>query len=223
MGFGWVWLGGLSARTRAWLDRMVWLTARGAVDAVRYQPRHLDLVVAACGTSQPGMSPSVARWLVETRAQPAVVHVSRLPHAMVRTLARQAARWFGPTASAVVRFFSGALAAAADHAGSLPVERRLVARVHPGLLVPHLHVVAVLAVDMRGFSKLTGALEDTQNLAAFLGSEAGPGTSLVDCGSFRRAGAPPPPGKVVRLRSRKRRQRVETVRLYHGGAGIRGA
>jgi len=257
----------------------------------------------------------------------------------VRTLARQAARWFGPTASAVVRFFSGALAAAADHAGSLPVERRLVARVHPGLLVPHLHVVAVLAVDMRGFSKLTGALEDTQylaelieiylteltevverdrgvvfqytgdgllalflpelagvdgavlldrlvnhtspalhgvfdnlyagwrtewrqsgrpvveiglgaglsfgratigfigpsgkkqfgalgdpvNLAAFLGSEAGPGTSLVDCGSFRRAGAPPPPGKVVRLRSRKRRQRVETVRLYHGGAGIRGA
>jgi len=339
MGFGWIWLGGLSARTRAWLDRMVWLTARGAVDAVRYQPRHLDLVVAACGTSQPGMSPSVARWLVETRAQPAVVHVSRLPHAMVRTLARQAARWFGPTASAVVRFFSGALAAAADHAGSLPVERRLVARVHPGLLVPHLHVVAVLAVDMRGFSKLTGALEDTQylaelieiylteltevverdrgvvfqytgdgllalflpelagvdgavlldrlvnhtspalhgvfdnlyagwrtewrqsgrpvveiglgaglsfgratigfigpsgkkqfgalgepvNLAAFLGSEAGPGTSLVDCGSFRRAGAPPPPGKIFHLRSRKQRQRVETLRLYHGGADVRGA
>src|SRR5439155_265482 len=46
--------------------------------------------------------------------------------------------------------------------------RRLVARVHPGLLVPHLHVVAVLAVDMRGFSKLTGALEDTQYLAELI-------------------------------------------------------
>src|SRR5439155_1413396 len=52
--------------------------------------------------------------------------------------------------------------------------------------------------------KQFGALGDPVNLAAFLGSEAGPGTSLVDCGSFRRAGAPPPPGKVVRLRSRTR-------------------
>src|SRR2546426_8970087 len=131
MGFGWVWLGGLSARTRAWLDRMVWLTARGAVDAVRYQPRHLDLVVAACGTSQPGMSPSVARWLVETRAQPAVVHVSRLPHAMVRTLARQAARWFGPTASAGGRLFSRAPAPAGRPAGSPPLGRRPRPRVPP--------------------------------------------------------------------------------------------
>src|SRR5205823_13428064 len=73
-----------------------------------------------------------------------------------------------PTAWAVVRFFAGALAAAAEHAGRRPVERRLVARVHPGLLVPHLHVVAVLAVDMRGFSKLTGALEDTQYLAELI-------------------------------------------------------
>jgi len=333
---GWVWWGGLSAGVRAWLDRVTWLTARGAVDAVRYQPRHLDLVVA-CSASQPELSPSVARWLVETRAQPTVVHVSRLPHAAVRALARQAARWFGPTASAVVRFLSGALAAAADHAGSLAIEQRLRARAHPGLLVPHPHAVAVLAVDMRGFSRLTGALEDTQylaqlieaylteltavveqhrgvvfqytgdgllalflpelagvdgaalldrlvnhtspelhtvfddlyagwrsewkqsgrqvvdiglgaglsfgratigfigpsgkkqfgaigepvNLAAFLGSEAGPGTSLVDCGSFRRAGGLTPQGKVVRLRSRKRHHRVETLRLYHGGAGLR--
>ena len=337
MRVGWVWWGGLSARVRAWLDRVTWVAARGAVDAVRYQPRHLDLVVA-CGTSQPEVSPSVARWLVETRAQPAVVHVSRLPHAAVRALARQAARWFGPTASAVVRFLSGALAAAADHAGSLAIEQRLRPRVHPGLLVPHPHAVAVLAVDMRGFSRLTGALADTQylaqlieaylteltevveqhrgvvfqytgdgllalflpelagvdgaalldrlvnetspalhagfdvlyagwrsewresgrrvvdiglgaglsfglatigfigpsgkkqfgvigepvNLAAFLGSEAGSGTSLVDCGSFRRAGGVPPQGKVVRLRSRKQHQRLETLRLYHGGAGLVG-
>jgi len=37
--------------------------------------------------------------------------------------------------------------------------------------------------------KQFGALGEPVNLAAFLGSEAGPGTSLVDCGSFRRAGA----------------------------------
>ena len=339
MWVGWVWWGGLSARVRAWLDRVTWVAARGAVDAVRYQPRHLDLVVVACGASQPELSPSVARWLVETRAQPAVVRASRLPHAAVRAIARQAARWFGPTGSALVRFFSGAIAAAADHAGSLAIETRLRARVHPGLLVPHPHAVAVLALDMRGFSKLTGALEDTQylaqlievylteltevvehhrgvvfqytgdgllalflpelagvdgpalldrlvnetspalhgvfdvlyagwrsewresgrqivdiglgaglsfgratigfigpsgkkqfgaigepvNLAAFLGSEASSGTSLVDCASFRRAGGLPPPGKVVRLRSRKRHQQVETLRLYHGGAGLRSA
>src|SRR5207249_3793901 len=168
MWVGWVRWGGLSARVRAWLDRVTWVAARGAVDAVRYQPRHLDLVVVACGTSQPELSPSVARWLVETRAQPAVVRASRLPHAAVRAIARQAARWFGPTGSALVRFFSGAIAAAADHAGSLAIETRLRARVHPGLLVPHPHAVAVLALDMRGFSKLTGALEDTQYLAQLI-------------------------------------------------------
>jgi len=316
---------------------LAWVTARGAVDAVRYQPRHLDLVVA-CGASQPEVSASVAHWLVETRAQPVVIRVSRLPHAAVRALAREAARWFGPTASAVIRWFSGATAAAADHAGSLAIEARLRARVHPGLLVPHPHAVAVLAVDMRGFSRLTGALEDTQylaelveaylteltgvveqhrgvvfqytgdgllalflpelagvdgaalldrlvnqtspalhgvfdllytgwrsewraqgrpvvdiglgaglsfgratigfigpsgkkqfgaigepvNLAAFLGSEASSGTSLVDCASFERAGGLTPPGKVVRLRSRKRHQRVETLRLYHGARAVGG-
>src|SRR2546422_186687 len=147
MGVGWVWWGGLSARVRAWGARVTWVAARSAVDAVRYQPRHLDLVVA-CGTSQPEVSPSVAHWLVETRAQPTVVHVSRLPHAAVRAIARQAARWFGPTASALVRFLSGAIAAAADHAGSLAIEGQLRARGHPGLLVPHLHAVAVLAVAL---------------------------------------------------------------------------
>ena len=71
--------------------------------------------------------------------------------------------------------------------------------------------------------KQFGAIGEPVNLAAFLGSEAGAGTSLVDCASFRRAGGLPPPGKVVRLRSRKRYQRVETLRLYHGGAGLRSA
>jgi len=111
------------------------------------------------------MSPSVARWLVETLAQSRRRTRVAVPHAMVRTLARQAARCFArrPRRSSVLLRRARR---AADHAGSLAVERRLVARVHPGLLVPHLHFVAVLAVDMRGFSKLTGALEDTQYLGA---------------------------------------------------------
>src|SRR5438128_10784501 len=109
MWVGWVRLEGLSARVRAWLDRVTWVAARGAVDAVRYQPRHLDLVVVACGANQPEVSPSVARWLVETRAQPAIVLASRLPHAAVRAIARQAARWLGPPGSALRRFLSGAI------------------------------------------------------------------------------------------------------------------
>lgn len=37
------------------------------------------------------------------------------------------------------------------------------------MLVPHRHVVAVLAVDMRGFSNLTRVLRDTQYLADLVG------------------------------------------------------
>jgi adenylate cyclase len=92
-------------------------------------------------------------------------HLSQLPHAAVRAVAARAAEWFGPTASAVVRFSSGVTAAAADRMSAEPLERRMRASVHPGLLVPHPHEVAVLAVDMRGFSELTRALDDTQYLA----------------------------------------------------------
>jgi class 3 adenylate cyclase len=134
------------------------------VDAVRYRPRHVDLLVA-CGTSQPEVPGPLARWLVTFRRQPTVVHLSGLPHAAVRVLAREAARWFGPLGSVLVRWLSGAAAAAADHAGAATIERSLRARPHPGLLVPHLHAVGVLAIDMRGFSALTRELGDTQYLA----------------------------------------------------------
>jgi class 3 adenylate cyclase len=146
------------------LDRLSWRAALGAVDAVRYRPRHVDLLVA-CGASQPEMAGPLARWLVTVRRQPVVLRVSGLPHAAVRVAAHEAARWFGPLGSVVVRWLSGAAAAAADHAGALTLERPLRARPHPGLLVPHLHAVAVLALDMRGFSALTRELNDTQYLA----------------------------------------------------------
>jgi class 3 adenylate cyclase len=134
---------------------------------VRYQPPHTKLLLA-CNAQQPEVPEGLARWLAETPARPMVRQLSQLPHAAVRALAARAAEWFGPTASAVVRFSSGATAAAADRIGAQPLERRMRASVHPGLLVPHPHDVAVLAVDMRGFSELTRALDDTQYLATMI-------------------------------------------------------
>ena len=257
-----------------------------------------------------------------------------MPHRMVRLVAAEAARWLGPTASAVVRWSSGAVAAAADHAGASTLQQPLRARVHPGMLVPHPHQVAVIAVDMRGFSNLTRVLHDTQyladligeyltemtevieahrgvvfqytgdgllaiflpelagsdsgamferlvreagrelharfdalntrwraewkaseregaaiglgvgmsfgratvgllgpsgkkqfgvigepvNQAAFLCSQAAAGTMLVEREAFARAGAPTPAERVMRLRSKKRHQRIDTICLRYGAA-----
>ncbi len=325
--------GRFSTFWRATYDRLAWSIARRAVDAVRYQPRHLDLVVA-CGLNQPEVTLPVARWVARTRATPAVVTALEVPHRLVRAVARQAADRFGPTASALVRWFSGAVAALADGAGAVTVERPLRTRVHPGLLVPHTHAVAVLAADMRGFSRLTGVLGDTQylsrlieeyltaltdvveqhrgvvfqytgdgllalflpelagsaggpmldrlvnemspalhvafetlyarwrvewfesarsaaaiglglglsygratigfigpagkkqfgvlgdpvNLAALLAAQAHAGVLLVDQASFTRADSPPPAGRVVRIRSSKRRERVPALALRFGAA-----
>lgn len=169
----------LERRWEAAADRVAWVAAREAVEAVRYQPPHLKLLLA-CGTSQPEVPEGLARWLVETPARPAMRQLSQLPHAAVRALAAQAAEWFGPTASAVVRFSSGATAAAADRMGAEPLERRMRASVHPGLLVPHPHDVAVLAVDMRGFSELTRALDDTQYLANLIEEYLSTMTRIVE-------------------------------------------
>jgi len=161
------WPDWLERRWEAAADRVAWVTAREAVEAVRYQPPHLKLLLA-CNACQPEVPQGLARWLAETPARPAVRQLSRLPHAAVRAVASRAAQWFGPTASAVVRFSSGATAAAADRMSAGPLERRMRASVHPGLLVPHPHDVAVLAADMRGFSELTRALDDTQYLSTMI-------------------------------------------------------
>jgi class 3 adenylate cyclase len=316
-------------------DALVFRAVRGAVDAVRYQPQHMALVLA-CGARQPEVPEPVVRWWAGVRVRPGFLRVSGVPHAFVRRAAAIAAQWFGPTGSAVVRWFSGATAAVADHAAARPIERSLRARAHPGLLVPHPHEVAVLAVDMRGFSTLTRELHDTQylsdligdyltaltrvveghggvvfqytgdgllaiflpelagtapaillerlvhemcpvlhqafdglcarwqaewkqngrpdvriglgvglclgpatvgfigaagkkqigvigepvNTAAYLCSQARGGTVLIDCGSFARARSEPPPAKVVRLRSKKAHQRIDTVCLAYG-TGLR--
>src|SRR5439155_15089336 len=104
-----------------------------------------------------------------TRVRPPYLRFGQLPHALVRQVATLATRWLGPTSSAVVRWSSGAIAAAADRAGALPIEHSLRARAHPGMLVPHPHDVVVVAVDMRGFSNLTRELHDTQYLTDLIG------------------------------------------------------
>ena len=101
----------VGAMANRFLDRLVLGAVRGAVEAVRYEPRQLDLLLA-CGASQPGAGTPVARWLAEARGRPAVVNAWALPHAAVRAVAQQAGRWFGPTASALVRWSAGALSRA---------------------------------------------------------------------------------------------------------------
>jgi len=149
-------------------DTLTWLTMRRLVEAVRYQPRHVELLLA-CGASQPGVASPVASWVAAARERPAVARLEGAPYALVRLLSAQALRWFGPTASAVVRWTSGAAAATFDRYGAALVERSLRSRVHPGLLVPHPHAVAVVAIDMRGFSRLTRAIDDTQHVTELIG------------------------------------------------------
>jgi len=166
-------------RASAVLDRVAWNAARTAVDSVRYQPRQIDLVLA-CGAGQPDMPAPVARWLVDARSWPTLRTATTVPHRIVRLVAGGAARWLGPTASAVVRWSSGAVAAAADSAGATTLQQPLRARAHPGMLVPHPHQVAVLAVDMRGFSNLTRVLHDTQYLADLIGEYLTEMTEIIE-------------------------------------------
>ncbi|HYV57112.1 MAG TPA: adenylate/guanylate cyclase domain-containing protein [Candidatus Nitrosopolaris sp.] len=161
-------LDGLRDTLGALWDALVLRVARGAVDAVRYQPRHLPLVLV-CGASQPGVPQPLVNWWADTRVRPTYVRLSDLPHAFVRRIAALAAQRFGPTASALVRWYSGAFAAIADSLSARPIERSLRARAHPGLLVPHPHSVAILALDMRNFSHLTRELHDTQYLTDLIG------------------------------------------------------
>jgi class 3 adenylate cyclase len=316
-------------------DDLVWWMTREVVDAVRYQPRHLDLVLA-CRDGNAEVPPTVVRWWVQAGSD--LIGAGGYPHAMIRAVAARAAVWGGPTMSALLRWFSGAAALLTDRTGGRAVERSLPARAHPSLLVPHPHEVAVMAVDMRGFSRLTRELDDTQylsdligayltaltavveshrgvvfqytgdgllavflpelagedappmlerlvratcrelhqtfddlyagwrrdwrtsgrpavpiglgigvsyglatigfigpagkkqigvlgepvNLAAYLCSQAPPGEALVDHGALVRLGIVPPPGRMVRLRSRKAHQRIDALRLRYG-APARGA
>jgi class 3 adenylate cyclase len=149
------------------VDDLIWSVVRAAVDAVRYSPARLRFLAASAIQSHAVPAPAL-RWLGEVQGRPAVVRLSALPHLLLRALADQAAQVFGPTGSALVRFVGGAVAGLVDRSAAAAAEAPLRPRAHPGLLVPHPHDVAVLAVDMRGFSQLTHALDDTQYLADLL-------------------------------------------------------
>ncbi|MGH7894743.1 MAG: hypothetical protein ACREQL_08745, partial [Candidatus Binatia bacterium] len=170
---------GLGDSLGALWDALVLGTVRGAVEAVRYRPQHTALVIA-CGGDQPEVPQPIVRWWAGLRVSPIFLEISHLPHVLVRRAAAISERWFGPTASAVVRWLSGATATATDHATARPIERTLRARAHPGLLVPHLHDAAVLAVDMRGFSNLTRELRDTQYLSQLIGEYLTELTTVVE-------------------------------------------
>jgi class 3 adenylate cyclase len=157
-------IGHARAAAAALVDEGGWWTAREVVDAVRYRPTELALALACAAGHAPG-SLAIAPWLVTARIHPAVQRLAMLPHVVLRGMAAIAGLFFGSTASALVRWYGGAVASLADDVGARSLHRVLGARVRPSMLVPHVHDVAVLAVDMRGFTRLTSALADTPLLA----------------------------------------------------------
>lgn len=164
----------------AW-DRAVWGWVNWVVEAVRFEPRRFDLALA-CGTHQTTAVAPVARWLVGVRERPTVVELGRLPHRLVRWAATYAGRWLGPTSSVLLRWSAGVVAGVTDRAAGAAIERLLATHPHPGLLVPHVHEVAILAADMRGFSRLTAELRDTERLTELIGDYLTRLTAVIEAG-----------------------------------------
>jgi len=139
-----------------WGNDLSFRGARDAVGAVRYQPRRLVL--------------AGGRRLEGSRASGATSAIGRLSAKLDRSLdalARQTGRGLGDTAEAWVRWLTGATSGVLDDIGAsvlddLPSPGRL----SPSMLKPHVHTVGVLVVDMRGFNRLTVALDDTQHLTS---------------------------------------------------------
>src|SRR4029453_17873342 len=61
-----------------------------------------------------------------------------------------------------------------------------------------------------------GALGEAVNVAALLCREAEAGTVLIDHDSFARTQLQPPRTRIVRVRSRKLRRRLEAVSIRYG-------
>jgi len=134
-----------------------WWAVREVVDAVRYRPPETALALAGAATD--GLVPEVAGWL----ARAGVRVAAGVPQDDVRD--RIAAGHRCSAAGAVVQWYRGAVRGATDRLSAQAVQRLLGGQASPGMLVPHRHDVAVVAVDMRGFSRLTSELRDTQQLA----------------------------------------------------------
>jgi class 3 adenylate cyclase len=160
------------------LETLSWDVVRTVADAIRYQPSRLDLSLAY-GASHPAVPGTIARWVASEHARPATERGGGVPYTLIRRAAEGAERIFGPAGSAVVRSLSAALFAGLDRAGAHALKMPLKGA-RPNVLVPHLHHVAIVAVDMRGFSNLTGVLDDTQYLAELIGEYLSTLTRVVE-------------------------------------------
>ena len=162
------------------MDALAWRAARTAVDVVRYQPRQLDLMLA-CSGDQPEVPAPVTRWLVDARTSPA------LRHGVDATAPPGSARGSGggPLARSD-GLGGGALELRRGRGGGGPCRR-----LDPPAPVPRPrasracwcripHQVAVLALDMRGFSHLTRVLHDTQYLADLIGEYLTEMTEIIE-------------------------------------------
>ncbi len=137
-----------------WWNDLSFRAARDAVGAVRYEPRR---IVLAGG-----------RGLDELKVSQAAPTVARIAHgldAVAERVSVAAGSSLGATAEAWVRWFTGAAGGLIDNVGAAAIDDLPIpGAVSPRMLKPHLHTVGVLVVDMRGFSKLTLALSDPEEL-----------------------------------------------------------
>jgi class 3 adenylate cyclase len=160
-------------RLVASLREMTWTLVRWAVGTIRYEPSRLDLALAH-GVSGGRVPAPVARWVTAEHARPAVDRLGGIPYGILRRAIVAAEALLGPPGAALVRWLSAAVLSGVDRAAAEALGPRL------GLLVPHLHDVAVLALDMRGFSRLTSELRDTQYLADLIGEYLSEMTRVVE-------------------------------------------
>ncbi len=126
------------------------------------------------------MPPAIARWVTSEHTLPATERAGGVPYRLLRKATRMAEHLFGPVGSALTRSFSAAFVGSLDRAAAQVLTLPLAGGAHPSILVPHLHDVAVVAIDMRGFSNLTGVLDDSQYLAGAIGEYLTMLTSIVE-------------------------------------------
>ena len=165
--------------SRRGLQRLSSEIARRVFDAIRYQPSRLDLSLAY-GASHHAVPPAITRWVTAEHTLPATERAGGIPYRLLRKTTRIAEQLFGPVGSALTRSLSAALIGGLDRAAAQALTLPLAGSAHPSILVPHLHDVAVVAIDMRGFSNLTGVLDDSQYLAGAIGEYLSMLTNIVE-------------------------------------------
>ena len=148
------WLTDLFAQLGQLREDLSFALANRAVDAVRYQPRRMLLTGGRSLEALPGSGAPQAAGRASIRID-----------GWLDEMATATGERLGVGAEAWVRWMTGAAGSMIDTVGASAIDE-LSSRnaLTPGMLQPHLHPVGVLFLDMRGFSKLTVALDDSQYL-----------------------------------------------------------